>query len=314
MKYTKESFAQELEKRFPDNKIEILEFNGTAKPIKYRCLSCNRIIEKSRANHLYENKSLCQRCYPTKYSKYREWIQKFFSTSVQFKLLQWSQNTADNIYMHCNKCGFDFYKEPANLFGKEEKTICPYCGDNGVPLPQQLYEKLMLEKGYNDYKIISYKALRRSVKFQHSCGYVFSQIGINFLKSRGCPKCSGKKSKGELCIEEYLLQNHINYIYNFSIKELNNLSYDFYLPEYHTFIEYQGQQHYFAVDYFGGEQKFQTQLLHDKIKREYALKNNYHLIIIPYTDYNNIISYLIPIGSTTSSQNVVSSEAKEKTL
>lgn len=314
MKYNKISFQQELERRFPDNMIKILEFSGTNKPIKYQCLKCNRIIEKNRANHLYENKSLCQHCYSVKESKIRNWIMNFFKTTNQFQLINWSNNTADDLIIYCNHCKRTFNKQPGNIYNKKANTICPYCGDNGAPILQEDFQQLMEKNNLIDYKILSYTAITKRVKFQHSCGFVFTQVGSNFLKSKGCPKCFKTHSKGEIKIENWLVKNNIKYIYEYPIKDINNYSYDFYLPEYNIFIEYQGQQHYFPVDYFGGEKKFQQQLLHDKNKVEYAQKNNYQLIIIPYTDYNNIESYLLPIlGSTTNLTDVVSSETKEKT-
>lgn len=313
MRYTKETFTQELQKRFPFNQFEILEFNGAFKPIKYRCLTCNRIVEKNRANHLYENKTLCQHCFSAKTSMVQDWIYNFFETQEQFILLNWSGNTGDNLLMHCNNCNSDFAKQPNNLYKKQIKTICPCCGENGAPVPQAFFEQLMQEKGYTDYTVIDYKAITRSVKLRHSCGYVFSQIGCNFLKSRGCPKCYKTLSKGEIQIEKFLLKNSIKYIYSYKPEALQGLSYDFYLPELNTFIEYQGQQHYFPIDYFGGEKKFQEQLKHDKQKYDYAADNNYKLILIPYTDYDKINSYLLPlVGSTTSQSDVASSEAKEK--
>lgn len=316
MKYTKESFYNELKRRFPNNEFQILEFSGTFKPIKYQCLTCGRIIEKNRANHLYENKTLCQHCYSTRNSKIRNWIINFFNTNSQFQLISWSENTMDSILMQCKKCNRSFLKKPNNLYLRQENTICPYCGDNGAPILLEDFKKEMLKNGYNDYTILKYTTIGKSVKFQHSCGYVFSQIGHNFLKSRGCPKCFNKKSKGELKIEQWLKENNINYVYQYIIKEINNYSYDFYLPNYNTLIEYQGQQHYYPIDYFGGEQKFYQQLQHDQIKKDYAQKQKYNLIIIPYTDYDKITSYLLPIlGSTTiPCKEVASSEAKEKTF
>ena len=56
---TKEDFMNEIKKRFPFNKIEIIEFYGASKEITYQCKDCGRIYHKSRANHLYENKTLC---------------------------------------------------------------------------------------------------------------------------------------------------------------------------------------------------------------------------------------------------------------
>ena len=109
--------------------------------------------------------------------------------------------------------------------------------------------------------------------------------------------------------------HNIKYKYQYTVKEINNYSYDFYLPELNCLIEYQGEQHYRPIKVFGGEERFKLQLEHDKIKKEYAEKNNFKLIIVPYTEYNNIDSYLLEKLSTTTSQSdVASSEAKEKTL
>lgn len=314
MNYTKQSFALQLKKRFPDNQFEIIQFSGAFKPIKYKCLKCGKIYEKTRANHLYQNKSLCQHCYSSKNSLIRNWVFNFFKDNKQFSLLSWSNNTSDLLTIKCNKCNQIFLKQPSNIYKKNIDTICPLCGKNGAPIIQQMYQKMMIENGFIDYKILDYKTITKSVKLRHQCGYVFSQKGINFLKSKGCPKCFKTKSKGEIIIQQWLQAHQINYIYQYYIKELNNCSYDFYLPDYQILIEYQGQQHYFPINYFGGQQKFNEQLIRDKAKVDYANKNNYHLIIIPYTDFNNINSYLLPIlGSTTSSQNVISSEMKEKT-
>ena len=60
------------------------------------------------------------------------------------------------------------------------------------------------------------------------------------------------------------------------------LPFDFYLPDYNTCIEYQGEQHYRAIDYFGGEDEFLIRKKHDEIKSEYCKQHKINLIIIPY--------------------------------
>ena len=60
------------------------------------------------------------------------------------------------------------------------------------------------------------------------------------------------------------------------------LSFDFYVPQYNTCIEYQGVQHYKPVERFGGEEQFMIQQKHDMIKKEYCVKNDINLIEIPY--------------------------------
>lgn len=68
-----------------------------------------------------------------------------------------------------------------------------------------------------------------------------------------------------------------------------------YIPSQNILIEYQGLQHYEPIDYFGGEKQFDRQQKHDQLKRDYARKNGYNLIEVPYIEdtYEKIKEYLI---------------------
>ena len=63
----------------------------------------------------------------------------------------------------------------------------------------------------------------------------------------------------------------------------NKLPFDFYLPDYNTVIEYQGEWHYF--DFKGG---MEIQQIRDKIKRNYCRENGIKEIEIPYWELDNI--------------------------
>ena len=101
-----------------------------------------------------------------------------------------------------------------------------------------------------------------------------------------------KQSKSEKWTEKYLKEN--DYIYCtqlkfFDLTGIGNklLSYDFGIYNIQenliALIECQGQQHYKAVELFGGENQFEVQQFHDELKKEYA--ENYlqiPLFEIPY--------------------------------
>lgn len=62
------------------------------------------------------------------------------------------------------------------------------------------------------------------------------------------------------------------------------LSYDFgfcYNNKYFL-IECQGRQHYHSIEYFGGINRFRTQLQNDEIKVQYAFKRGFNLICLPW--------------------------------
>lgn len=125
------------------------------------------------------------------------------------------------------------------------------------------------------------------------CGNVRSLPYSNIVNNKSLSCGCKKYSKGEILISNILKRNNIVYIEQYSPQDIKSykgypLFFDFYLPEYHTFIEYQGEQHYKKTGYLGGEERFIRQQNNDEIKRKYCNDNNYFLIEIPYTNYNKI--------------------------
>lgn len=63
----------------------------------------------------------------------------------------------------------------------------------------------------------------------------------------------------------------------------------------HICIEYNGEQHYQPIDFFGGEASFQKQQERDARKEIYCLENNIVLIWIPYWQYDEIDNILFSL-------------------
>lgn len=106
-------------------------------------------------------------------------------------------------------------------------------------------------------------------------------------------------SKGEQKIENELLKTDFKIMKQYNFKDLKNgtLRFDFAIFKNNNLIaliEYQGQQHYYPVEHFGGEEKFNQQKENDILKRCYCKDNNIKLIEIPYWDYDKInLQYLL---------------------
>ena len=126
------------------------------------------------------------------------------------------------------------------------------------------------------------------------------QAVVNSRKNNGCPYLA--MHKGEEYIKQYLQKNNISFNTQQKFSDLlgtgdGQLSYDFSIPNEkygHILIEYNGIQHYEAVDYFGGEEQFKKQKEHDKRKCDYAKKHGYKLITVKYTydTYESVEEYL----------------------
>lgn len=112
------------------------------------------------------------------------------------------------------------------------------------------------------------------------------------------------ESKGNRKIKQILEDNNINFVAEKRFNELKFDSgkmarYDFYLPDYNCLIEYDGKQHYIQGNgIYDNPDKFKKTQEYDNIKNNWAKDNNYYLIRIPYTIYNNLnIQDLLPQSS-----------------
>lgn len=126
---------------------------------------------------------------------------------------------------------------------------------------------------------------------------VFKTKPNNHLSGYGCPSCS--QSKGELKILEFLKEHNVNFVRQKTFngcRYVKLLKFDFYLPEYNTCIEYDGEQHYKPINFFGGEEGLKLLKIKDNIKNEFCLKNNMKLIRIKYDeDLLNIMNNIVTI-------------------
>ena len=66
------------------------------------------------------------------------------------------------------------------------------------------------------------------------------------------------KSRLELEIEKFLIANNINFISQKVFKDISNLKFDFYLPDYNIILEPGGEQYFIPIKRWGGEEKFKT--------------------------------------------------------
>jgi len=70
------------------------------------------------------------------------------------------------------------------------------------------------------------------------------------------------------------------------------LPFDFHLPEYNIYIEYDGEQHFKRYKFEKDDNNLNIRKLRDQIKTDYCKNNNIKLIRIKYTDFKKIESIL----------------------
>ena len=89
------------------------------------------------------------------------------------------------------------------------------------------------------------------------------------------------ESKGEKYLEKILNKYDIGYIREYKINPYS-YRYDFFIPEFNIFIEYNGIQHYVPVRVFGGEKAWVKTQANDKFKKNLVRQLKGRLIIITY--------------------------------
>ena len=134
---------------------------------------------------------------------------------------------------------------------------------------------------------------RRLYRCKCDCGNVVvlpsSSLTTNHTLSCGC-----LNSYYNLFIHFFLEKLCIKHIQEYPVV-INRVRYrfDFYLPDYNLFIEYDGQQHYQPMRYHGDNlEKNYSDFLRikerDNIKNKYCFDNNIDLLRIPFYESKNI--------------------------
>lgn len=180
---------------------------------------------------------------------------------------------------------------------RREGFECPQCRlENRLMQHFNFYES----QGYKILNADGYYGSLSKIKLQCPNGHEW-ETDWNSFHSNGtrCRHCS--RSKGEEKVAEYLENNNINYIPQYSFdncRNINRLKFDFYLPNLNVCIEYDGKQHYYPIDFskkltqVEKEEVFIKSKERDMKKTKYCLENNIILIRVPYWEFDNLEKYL----------------------
>ena len=175
---------------------------------------------------------------------------------------------------HCTSCGC-----------KNKEQITQLGHANGLNLKGQRFGKLtVLEKAKEKLPYSESLAWICQCDCGNKIITTTSSLRSNNTTSCGC----SHKSEGEEIIKKILIQEKIKFEQESQIPDLkskkgNALRFDFYLPEYNCYIEFDGDQHYKQNRFFSIEN-----YKRDCLKNQYCLKHNIPLYRIPYSQKQNM--------------------------
>ncbi|MEW5569575.1 DUF2726 domain-containing protein [Rossellomorea marisflavi] len=227
-------------------------------------------------------------------------------------------------YVHGNKpmkfmhfvegCRRFFYKQPELILRGQG---CPCLKEHRKA---EKYRKKLYTKYGDEYKLIGGYTLETDrVTILHNvqgCMKTYNPIARDFFRrDQTCPFCTGyKTSNGEHKIKTLLTDKNIKFEEQYSFKECvykKQLRFDFALlgerDNVKCLIEFDGKQHFQAVNFFGGEEGFLMQQKRDGIKNNFCSGNSIPLYRIPYYEENNIEGIINDIveGKESSNQYLI---------
>lgn len=287
----KKRFEQSLRDIYKNDDLEVVSFVSREKPCVIRCNKCGTEVSFQKGqNALKRNKYFCHTCYPLKYDILQARLRifkEFIEGDSRWNLitdLNTVTSAQDEIACECTVCGNITTK---TMYDYERGRGCLYCSGTNIKSTKDFEKEL--DDGYT--LLSEYKNANQKVVLKHDCGFIYKVTPHNYLSGKRCPQCARKHSKGEVAIKRFLDNNDIPYQQEYPIAvDEHNLRFDFYLPLQDVFIEYQGEQHYHPIEFFGGRERFIKQKEYDDIKRKFS-----NLVEIPYYDFDRIEDILTNI-------------------
>lgn len=189
-------------------------------------------------------------------------------------------NNRTKVCIICPKHG-EFWQTPVNHLKGHN---CPKCIGRGAYklTTEEFIEKAKQIHGDKyDYSKVKYVNAKTKVCIICPEHGEFWQTPTSHIDGKcGCPDCN--KLFNEKKIGVFLNENGIRYIKQKTFKWLGKLRLDYYLVDYNIAIEYQGEQHFHSVKYFGGNKRFIDRIERDKRKKELCDKNNVKILYVSF--------------------------------
>ena len=248
--------------------IRISDYINSKTTILFKCKICGKIFKKKPKEF---NRLSC------KCTKHKN-IYLSLLKDKNIELLDDYVNARTKVNHKCLKCGLIFLTTPKSI--QSSKIGCPSC--SGKKFTMEKYKSLLP----NDIVVESeiYEGCLKKLKHRClKCGNIWNTKPNHIIHlGCGCPKCAF--SKGEKEIANILNDLNIENITQYTVNIENiNYRFDFYIPKFNLYIEYDGIQHFKSVEYFGGEKAYDKILKNDSLKNEWIEKNG-DILRISYLD------------------------------
>lgn len=279
-----EQYKEELHNKFPE--IECIgEYINSTTPVLHRCKKCG-YEWMTKPIFVLRNVG-CKKCNGHLRRDTQEYVDELKRINPQIELIGEFVNMSTHAIHRCKIHDHYWNVVPSSILNG---TGCPLCGREKLSLAQRKtpeeYEEELKRANPTIICIDKYVDANTKIKVKClTCNLAWDVNPFNIIKGHGCPMCN--KSLGENAIRGWLIEHNIDFIPQKRFKDCKDkrsLPFDFYIPSKNTAIEYDGEQHSRAVDWFGGKKGLEYITKHDNIKTKYCIDNNINLLRITYAD------------------------------
>ena len=166
---------------------------------------------------------------------------------------------------------------------------CPDCAKNKKKTTESFIQKAKQIHGDRyDYSKVNYTKKGEYVTIICKVHGEFQQTPNNHYNSIiGCNKCKLESTESKPVSDITKLLSGFNFEKEKRFddcKNKNTLPFDFYIDELNLLIEYDGVQHYKAIEFWGGMEGLELCQNNDAIKTQYCLDNGIKLLRIKYDE------------------------------
>lgn len=285
-KKTHDEFVNEVFDLVGDEYYVIGEYVRGSDKIEIKHNKCGANFRMRASAFLYGQR--CSHCFRSDRKTQEEFETEVFeSVGIEYSVIGKYKSYHSKILMKHAVCGYKYEVTPAHFLVTGRR--CPEC-NGGVRRKSYNLNEHVEEYSNGEYEPLSkYENSKTHVKMKHNkCGHVWMIKPENFFFGKGCPAC--KESLGERRIRKHLSKKNISFQSQYKFDDCRNkrsLPFDFAIMNNEKvigLIEFQGEQHYREVEYFGGKEGYAKRMRNDNIKLQYCKSNNIPLLIIKYDE------------------------------
>lgn len=292
---TQEEFENEIKELVGDEYTVLGEYKNTDTKILICHNKCGHEYKVIPDSFLHGNR--CPGCKRKTLSEKNKKSHKEFKKEAlnilgdEYKVLGKYKEARKRILIQHKECEHKYSVRPSMILDGWGK--CPICY-TPYKLNTETFTKRVSIITDDKYTVMGeYENNNTKIEIKHNeCGNFYMVIPRAFLIGNRCPACNHKKSKGEKEIERFSKNNNLNFNTEVTFDGCNDsksLFFDFKYTNGEDIVlaEFDGKQHYKAIDYFGGKENWKKQIIRDHIKDKFALSNNIPLLRVNYMDRDN---------------------------